>query len=159
EASRKIQNAKIDKEEFQKFKLLAEFYQKIVNEVRKKKPYWLKEKIKIKQETHTLGRQCRPNTPERKKQTRHLAKGRAQTSNNTRTKSDDSPEQHGLWQCYNLRMDIAENKKGAFQHAQCNDDEHYKNRIEVKKAECNEVKKNKHIGVENDKPIEVEEDE
>ncbi|CAG8647819.1 17820_t:CDS:2, partial [Cetraspora pellucida] len=85
EASRKIQNAEMCEEEFQEFKLLAEFYREIANEVRRKKPHWLKEEIKMEQETLTSGKQCQPNTPERKKRTRHLAKGRAQTPNNTRS--------------------------------------------------------------------------
>ncbi|CAG8647917.1 12872_t:CDS:2 [Cetraspora pellucida] len=122
--------------------------EEIVKEVRRKKPHWLKEEIKMKQETRTSGRQCRPNTPERKKRTRHSAKGRAQTLNNTRScvkeeknrlvnkktnaskwylklaKSDDSPGQ-----CYEKAMDTIRNKK------------------------------DERIGVENDEPIGVEEDE
>ncbi|CAG8791913.1 1656_t:CDS:1, partial [Cetraspora pellucida] len=72
EASEKIQNAEMGEEEFQEFKLLAEFYQEIANEVRRKKPHWLKEEME--QETHTLGKRCLPNTLERKKQVRRSAK-------------------------------------------------------------------------------------
>ncbi|CAG8726564.1 8881_t:CDS:2, partial [Cetraspora pellucida] len=169
EASKKIQNAKMGKEEFQEFQLLVEFYQEIVNEVRRKKPHWLKEEIKIKQEIHTSRRQCWPNTSEKKKQTRHSAKGRAQTPNNMRSyvkeeknrlvnkktnaskwylklaKSDDSPEQHGPWQCYNLGMNTAEYEKDK--------------RDGVDKDERNSADKDEQIGIKKAKHIEVKKNE